>query len=45
MVLKIRELSDENARKLMDVYRESNIENIKYFYPEVEDNDIGIKKS
>lgn len=44
MVLKIRELSDENARKLMDVYRESNIENIKYFYPEVEDNDIGIKK-
>lgn len=41
MLLKIRELSEENTRMLMDVYRESNTDNIKYFYPEVIDIEIG----
>ena len=44
MLLKITELVDENSKKLMDIYRESNIDNIKHFYPKITDMEIGRRK-
>lgn len=37
MLLKLQTLSDVDKRKLMDIYAESNWENVPYFYPDCED--------
>lgn len=44
MLLNVKELSQLESRKLMDVYEESNIDNIKYFFPECKNQEEGKKK-
>ena len=39
---KISELSDADARRLMDVYAESNRENVDYFFPGTEDREAAL---
>ena len=33
-----------DERKLMDLYQESNVENIDYFYPDISDRSLGLQK-
>ena len=44
MLLKITEYGGVDARKLMDVYAESNYENTDYFFPETDDKDLAVRK-
>ena len=44
MLLEIKNYSDINERKLMDIYEESNSENVEYFYSEEKDIAEGIRK-
>ena len=44
MLLKIESYKDINERKLMDVYAESNFENVEYFFPDEKDISVGVKK-
>ena len=41
---KITAFDGLDTRKLMDVYRESNTENIDYFYPEMTDKPLALQK-
>lgn len=42
MLLKLQTLSDTDKRKLMDIYAESNRQNVPYFYPDCEDRAAGV---
>ena len=44
MILRITNYSDLDARKLMDIYAESNFENIDYFYPDETDKKAAVIK-
>jgi L-amino acid N-acyltransferase YncA len=44
MLLQIKNYSEIDARKLMDIYEESNFENVDYFYPDEVDKTLGVKK-
>lgn len=44
MLIRIDRLSGPDGRKLMDLYREGNLENAEYFYPEITDREAGIRK-
>ena len=44
MLLNVKELSQFESKKLMDVYEESNIKNIKHFFPECRNQEEGKKK-
>lgn len=44
MLIEIREWGHVDERKLMDIYREGNIENVDYFYPDAEDKDEAFRK-
>ena len=44
MIIEINTFGQVNGRKLMDVYRDSNIENTGYFYPDVPDKDEALQK-
>ena len=44
MLIKISEYQKVDARKLMDVYSESNFENTDYFFPDETDKDAAVKK-
>ena len=44
MLIKITEYQNVNARELMDVYSESNLENTEYFFPEETDKEAAVKK-
>ena len=43
MLLKITDYKNLNGRKLMDVYEESNRENVAFFYPACKDPSEGLK--
>lgn len=43
-LLEIRELSQIDGRKLMDIYGESNAENADYFYPDMADRTAALGK-
>lgn len=43
MLIKVKELSDKEAKLLMEVYRESNKENIFCFFPEVQNAEQGLR--
>ena len=44
MLLRINRFEDLDARRLMDVYCESNFENTDYFFPDLEDKNIAVRK-
>ena len=44
MIIEINSFDQVDRRKLMDVYRESNIENTDYFYPDISDKDEALQK-
>ena len=44
MLLRIKNYTDINDRKLMDIYTESNFENVDYFYLDEVDKSVGVKK-
>ena len=44
MLIKISEFQNLDARKLMDIYSESNYENTDYFYPDEADKDVAVRK-
>ena len=44
MFLELKQISDEDMKKLMGIYAESNRENIAYFYPDCKDEIDGLKK-
>lgn len=44
MLIEISEWSEIDKRKLMNVYRKSNIENIKHFYPDAADRNDALHK-
>ena len=44
MLLQIKNYSEIDTRKLMDIYEESNFENVDYFYPDEVDKNVGVKK-
>lgn len=44
MLLKITDFAHLDARKLMDVYAESNLENTDYFFPEEPDKKIAVSR-
>ena len=44
MLLRITQFSDLDARKLMDIYAESNLENTDYFYREISDKAEAVKR-
>ena len=44
MLLRMTGYGDLDARKLMDVYSESNLENTEYFYPGEKDKDLSVRK-
>ncbi len=44
MFLELKQMSDEDMKKLMGIYAESNRENIAYFYPDCKDESDGLKK-
>ena len=44
MLLKITDFSALDARKLMDVYAESNLDNTDYFYPELSDKAEAVRR-
>lgn len=43
-LLEIREFSQIDGRKLMDLYGESNAENVDYFYPDAADKSAALAK-
>lgn len=43
MLIKITDFDKLNKRKLMDVYQESNTENVPYFYPDCKNLEEGVK--
>ena len=44
MLIEISTFDQVNKRELMNVYRESNIENTDYFYPDVSDKNEALQK-
>lgn len=44
MLIEKRNFSETELRSLMEIYREGNIENIPYFYPDCEDMQEGLRK-
>ena len=44
MLIEISEWGHIDKRKLMDIYHESNTENIAYFYPDAVDRDEALRK-
>ena len=44
MLLKIESYKHINERKLMDVYAESNFENVEYFFPDEKDIRVVLRK-
>ena len=44
MLIEITEMDGIDARRLMDVYSESNYENTGYFFPEESDKQLAVKK-
>ena len=44
MLVKVNELNDKEQRLLMDLYEDGNIKNASYFYPDIEDIEVGKKK-
>lgn len=44
MLVKVNELSEKEQRLLMDLYEDGNIKNASYFYPDIEDIEVGKKK-
>lgn len=43
MLIRLKELLDEDSHLLMAVYKESNKENIAYFFPEIKDPEKGLQ--
>lgn len=44
MLISITSYEKIDPRKLMDIYSESNFENIDYFYPDEKDKEVALKK-
>lgn len=44
MLHRIERFSDLDAGKLMEIYAEGNLENTDYFYPELTDKAVAVKK-
>ena len=44
MLLRFNSLNELDFQKLMEIYRESNTENVSYFYPDCTDIDAGRKQ-
>lgn len=44
MLVKVNELNEKEQRLLMDLYEDGNIKNASYFYPDIEDIEVGKKK-
>ena len=44
MIIEINTFDQVDGRKLMDIYREGNIENTNYFYPDVSDKVEALRK-
>ena len=44
MLHKIVSFEEIDGRKLMDLYQEGNVENIEYFYPEMENKTLALQK-
>ncbi len=44
MLIELRGLDDEQAARLMEIYGESNRENIEYFFPEYKGTEEGLLK-
>ena len=44
MLHRIAEYSGIDERKLMDLYAESNTDNIEYFFPDEEDKQLALSK-
>ena len=44
MLLRINDFSGIDERKLMDIYAESNTDNIEYFFPDEPDKQLALKK-
>ena len=44
MMLELTSMDQIDPRKLMDIYSEGNLENTDYFYPEIEDKNLAVKK-
>lgn len=44
MLLKITSYAELDGRKLMDLYREGNLENTDYFYPDLEDKALALER-
>ncbi len=44
MILRITRCRDVDARKLMDIYVESNLENTEYFFPDETDKEAAVRK-
>lgn len=43
-LIKIEKFEQADTRKLMDIYRESNLENVGYFYPDCTDAEEGLRR-
>ena len=43
MILRITRCRDVDARKLMDIYAESNLENTEYFFPDETDKEAAVR--
>lgn len=44
MLVKVNELNEKEQRLLMDLYEDGNIKNASYFYPDIQDIEVGKKK-
>lgn len=44
MLLQLRTFDEIDRRRLMDIYRESNLENTDYFYPELTDKQAAVRR-
>ena len=44
MMLEFTSMDQIDPRKLMNIYSEGNLENTDYFYPEIEDKNLAVKK-
>ena len=44
MLIEIKDFSNIDSRKLMDIYSESNFENVDYFFPDEVNKIEGVKK-
>lgn len=45
MLVTITEYQELDARKLMDIYSESNYENTDYFFPDEPNKDVAVRKA